>query len=293
MKKIICLFMCLITVFMLFTVTTSAVSEFDISKAEETPIYYGLVGVARHNIHEEGSIVQDIYNSKDYFVYPLVFGLDSVNAFKFSQIGITDPADNNICYFDIYLPDGWHINLTFNYLNDEHVNQKLIISLVGPENQMSMLFTTGTFTNAVDGYLYIDTETSRIGCAYINDEGNVIYNELFGENSSRRIVTNVYPYHDISHEFENVYFPPITILTPMEDGIMSTFIHSATDFVGGIGKTFLKAFQTVFMNKVTVDGVVTYIGLNALGIFLICFAGIALGYGVIRWITGLFRRESN
>lgn len=75
--------------------------------------------------------------------------------------------------------------------------------------------------------------------------------------------------------------------------IIAPIITSISEFVSGLGAAFLNAFQTVFMVGTTVDGVTTYSGLNPLGIFLLVFFGISLGYGVIRWITGLFRRQAN
>lgn len=79
----------------------------------------------------------------------------------------------------------------------------------------------------------------------------------------------------------------------MASEIVTTIINAITAFVSGLGGAFLTAFQTVFMNATVVEGVTTYDGLNPLGIFILVFFGISLGYGVIRWITGLFRRESN
>lgn len=74
--------------------------------------------------------------------------------------------------------------------------------------------------------------------------------------------------------------------------IVSVIVGAIGDFVTGLGGAFLKAFQTVFMVATENAGVVTYSGLNPLGIFILVFFGISLGYGVIRWITGLFRREA-
>lgn len=71
--------------------------------------------------------------------------------------------------------------------------------------------------------------------------------------------------------------------------IVSTIITAITSFVSGMGEAFLSAFQHIFMIETT-EG--TFSGLNDLGVFLLVFFGISLGYGVIRWITGLFRREA-
>lgn len=71
--------------------------------------------------------------------------------------------------------------------------------------------------------------------------------------------------------------------------IVSTIIEALGGFVSGIGSAFLAAFQHLFMIETT-EG--TFSGLNDLGIFVLVFFGISLGYGVIRWITGLFRKEA-
>lgn len=76
----------------------------------------------------------------------------------------------------------------------------------------------------------------------------------------------------------------------MGSEIVTTIVTAITSFVSGLGSAFLSAFQTLFMIETT-DG--TFSGLNDLGIFVLVFFGISLGYGVIRWITGLFRREAN
>lgn len=72
--------------------------------------------------------------------------------------------------------------------------------------------------------------------------------------------------------------------------LVTTIITSLTSFVSGLGSAFLSAFQNLFMIAGE-NG--TYSGLNDLGIFILVFFGISLGYGIIRWITGLFRREAN
>lgn len=71
--------------------------------------------------------------------------------------------------------------------------------------------------------------------------------------------------------------------------IVTTIIAAITAFVSGMGTAFLEAFQHIFMIETSTG---TFEGLNDLGVFLLIFFGISLGYGVIRWITGLFRRES-
>ena len=76
----------------------------------------------------------------------------------------------------------------------------------------------------------------------------------------------------------------------MATTIVTTIIEAITGFVSGLGSTFLSAFQHLFMIE-GAEG--AFSGINDLGIFVLVFFGISLGYGVIRWITGLFRREAN
>lgn len=76
----------------------------------------------------------------------------------------------------------------------------------------------------------------------------------------------------------------------MASEIVTTIITAIASFVSGLGEAFLSAFQHIFM----IEGETgTFSGLNDLGVFILVFFGISLGYGVIRWITGLFRIESN
>lgn len=76
----------------------------------------------------------------------------------------------------------------------------------------------------------------------------------------------------------------------MATTLVTTIIEAITGFVSGLGGAFLSAFQNLFMIQ-GAEG--QFSGINDLGIFVLVFFGISLGYGVIRWITGLFRREAN
>lgn len=76
----------------------------------------------------------------------------------------------------------------------------------------------------------------------------------------------------------------------MASEIVTTIITAITSFVSGMGGAFVDAFQHLFMIE-GAEG--QFSGLNNMGIAILVFAGVSLGYGVIRWITGLFRREAN
>ena len=71
--------------------------------------------------------------------------------------------------------------------------------------------------------------------------------------------------------------------------LIQTVIDSIVGFVTGISGAFVSAFQNIFMVESS-EGV--FSGISDLGTFLLVMFGISLGYGVIRWITGLFRRET-
>lgn len=75
----------------------------------------------------------------------------------------------------------------------------------------------------------------------------------------------------------------------MGANILETLIDALTGFVTGISGAFVSAFQHIFMIENS-EGV--FSGISDLGTFLLVMFGISLGYGVIRWITGLFRREA-
>ena len=47
------------------------------------------------------------------------------------------------------------------------------------------------------------------------------------------------------------------------------------------------------MVKTVVDGVAQFSGINPFGILVLVMSGVSLGYGVIRYVTGLFRRETH
>lgn len=70
---------------------------------------------------------------------------------------------------------------------------------------------------------------------------------------------------------------------------MQNIVSSLTEFITGLGGGFVSAFQNLFMIK-SAEG--TFSGINDLGQFMLAMFGIALGYGVIRFIMGLFRRET-
>lgn len=75
--------------------------------------------------------------------------------------------------------------------------------------------------------------------------------------------------------------------------IVTPIIDALGEFISGLGANFLKAFQTLFMNSTIVDGVETFSGINNFGLLLLVFFGVSLGYGVVRYVVGLFRREAN
>lgn len=71
--------------------------------------------------------------------------------------------------------------------------------------------------------------------------------------------------------------------------ILEILITAITSFVTGISGAFVSAFQHIFMVESS-EGV--FSGVSDLGTFLIVMLGISLGYGIVRYVTGLFRRET-
>lgn len=84
-------------------------------------------------------------------------------------------------------------------------------------------------------------------------------------------------------ETEIPVVPPVTPSDPPEGGhITEVITDGIIPFVGGLGSAFVMAFTSLFIYEGNI---------NVLGIFILTMFGIALGYGVIRWITHLFRKE--
>lgn len=82
----------------------------------------------------------------------------------------------------------------------------------------------------------------------------------------------------------------MVFITPIE--IVTSITEALGEFVRNMAGSFVDAFQRIFMNSTVVDGVETFSGLSSVGIFLLVMLGVSLGYGIIRYVTGLFRREA-
>lgn len=75
----------------------------------------------------------------------------------------------------------------------------------------------------------------------------------------------------------------------MGSGMITTIIDALAEFVSGMGGAFVSAFQNLFMIAGE-NG--TYSGINDLGQFILVLFGLGLGYGAIRFVMGLFRKET-
>lgn len=73
--------------------------------------------------------------------------------------------------------------------------------------------------------------------------------------------------------------------------IMEGIIDGAGEAVVGLAGMVLPVFQRCFMNATTVDGVTTYDGLNAYGIALCSFTGLAIAIYIFKKVVHLVRNR--
>lgn len=76
-----------------------------------------------------------------------------------------------------------------------------------------------------------------------------------------------------------------------DTSIMEVIIDGATESVVGLAGMVLPVFQRSFMNATIVDGVTSYEGLNAYGIALCSFTGLAIAIYIFKKIIHLVRNR--
>lgn len=115
------------------------------------------------------------------------------------------------------------------------------------------------------------------GYEKIIDYSQISIDPDFPVSLSSNVVTK-----DNLPEGKYVQFPDISGVA-VRPSVINAILSGITEFIPGLGSGFVTAFTAVFMTNGQ---------LNALSITLLCFFGLALGYGIVRFITGLFRKET-
>lgn len=200
---------------------------------------------------------------------------------------IADSVDNAIGFFDYY-----------------NINVNEGIHFEKPYEDVSFTFTAYRTANSFAINSYINGSYPYFLYEIINGSYNDFAISYDGDNlvvigflDGRRVIVN--PDLDIdfynaegngSFYFSNLLYDSPTEgyfvdfeETPLNEDITSPITQSLFDFVVRFGGAFLGAFTAIFMFEGSI---------NALGITVLVLFGVVLGYGVIRWITGLFRKES-
>lgn len=283
MKKFIFLIMSVILMFTLFCVTPSAVNTLDYSNVYDKPYYYTLVGYD-DGTSSSGSpyVLNESLSSYRTFSFPIVNGLDTANAYKFSNFYVAEQTmmGGDGFQFGFFLKNG---SISFGNIP----MGQFVLSIFA--NNLSESTVTIQFGNLTcnDGYFYIDPSTMQLGICLLNND-QIVKTQLIehGSLAEARFLDNIVPMSDIPTNDSTFYVPKFSIgeVEPIEEGIMNSVLPSIGSFVAGIGTGFVNAFTSIFLDNGSI---------NPLGVMILIFFGIALGYGVIRWITGLFRRESN
>ena len=283
MKKIIILIMSIILMLSLFVVFPSAVDTLDYSNVYDKPYYYTLVGHSAGTSGYPASFdINESLAGYTFFSFPIVNGLDTSNAYKFSNFYVSGQTMFNKPGFNFafYLNTG---SIVFGNLPSGSFRLAIYGSNLA---QTTVEYNFGMIT-ANDGYFYIDSSTLQIGICILNDN-QIVATQLFehGSIGEARLLENIVPMSDIPTNDSTFYVPKFSIVEeePIEEGIMNSVLPAIGSFVAGIGTGFVNAFTSIFLDNGSI---------NPLGLIILVFFGIALGYGVIRWITGLFRKESN
>lgn len=115
------------------------------------------------------------------------------------------------------------------------------------------------------------------GYEKIIDYSQISIDQDFPVSLSSNVVTK-----DNLPQGKYVQFPDVSG-EAVRPSVINAILSGITEFIPGLGAGFVTAFTAVFMTNGQ---------LNALSITLLCFFGLALGYGIVRFITGLFRKET-
>ena len=178
-------------------------------------------------------------------------------------------------------------NLNYSYYNAKGTETSMSIYI----RSNGIIITTGQISGSYPNVQYTLTTDSYDDFGIIYKNSN--YYIVVWENGEPRIEDNWYnitdgmpfSYTTDKNFLSNGYYvhfptPPMPSETT---NIITPIIDSVSEFVTGCGIAFGSAFTSVFMTNGE---------LNALSIMVLTLFGLGLAYGVIRFITGLFRKET-
>lgn len=184
-------------------------------------------------------------------------------------------------------------NFTFNCFPDEYNEKTLYVSMVNGNLTIKSFDMGGNYPTfdyvLPDAYKYSDIAFVRIeNVYYIAGATNEGYKAIVDMSTMQVDGQNSLWFGDYLtlkddlREGYRVEFP-FNPIDDMEKPLVQNILDGLTEFVPGVATAFPMAFTSVFMT----DG-----HFNSLSIVLLCFFGLALGYGVVRFITGSFRKET-
>lgn len=253
MKKIILIVMTVITVISLFAISAFAM--------EDVPYTY----------------VMEFYETKK--AYPLADSVeDTVGFFEYYEV---DSTSREILFTKDYEDAKMDLKCTRNT-----TNITITANLDGSYPNYGLYIVTPSDGNYTDfGIVY---DSGRFKIVGINQGVKTVLNEDFSSSFYEATSNGGHGYEfseivtNIPTDGYYVSFPKTSeeVIAP---STLENILDGASSFVKGIGSAFGLAFTSVFF----VDG-----QLNVLAIILLAFFGIALGYGVIRYIIGTFRKET-
>lgn len=196
------------------------------------------------------------HNTIARFVFPFI---EDAYPDYFSEIR-SSPTNYNIIAFVSEYP---FFNLSL--IKDNSVTD---IAIIYEDGLYKVINYVGSDILTIDGSNY-----------FINDLLNTL-NTVSSDSS--QVAWATYFVDDLA-EGHYIQFPR-TNEERIAPSVFNSILPALGAFVGGIGSAFATGFTSVFMTNGSI---------NALGIFILVLVGVSLGYGVVRWITGLFRKESN
>lgn len=178
-------------------------------------------------------------------------------------------------------------NLIYNYYNAQGTETSMFLTI----SSNGITITTGQITGSypmIDYSITSDTYDD-FGLIYKNEN----YYIVVWENGEPHIEENwdnisdgmSFSYNTDKNYLSNDYYvqfptPPIPSETT---NIITLIVETIGEFINGIGYWFSNAFTIIFLDNGSP---------NTFAITLLIFFGVTLAYGVVRYVVGLFRKET-